>query len=154
MLERFVEAVRAFHRALTISPQSIDANLSIATTYLCLEKFDSALVFAEKAVVLDPQSGAAHSNLGAIYEIELLADEATLVAFGERAVFPAFGVLGGGAGAPNRLVYDQDECVREYVLSARWESTPCDVTTHVAEGNCVIVRWGGEQPEANGQPVG
>ena len=32
------------------------------------------------------------------------------------------------------------------------ESTPCEVTTHEAEGNCVIVRWGGEQPEANGQP--
>ncbi len=61
---------------------------------------------------LRPDSGGFgrhRGGLGAIYEIELLADEATLVAFGERAVFPAFGVLGGGAGAPNRLVYDQDD---------------------------------------------
>ncbi len=61
---------------------------------------------------LRPDSGGAgrhRGGLGAIYEIELLAEEAMLVAFGERAVFPAFGVLGGGAGAPNRLVYDQDD---------------------------------------------
>ncbi len=62
---------------------------------------------------------------------------------------------------PSKPMVDMDpriksggECVREYALSARWESTRCDVTTHVAEGNCVIVRWGGEQLEANGQPVG
>jgi len=55
--------------------------------------------------------GAGHQRggLGAIYEIELRADAANLVAFGERAVFPAFGILGGGAGAPNRLIYDQDD---------------------------------------------
>lgn len=26
--------------------------------------------------------------------------------------------------------------------------------TYEVEGNCVIARWGGEQPEANEQPVG
>jgi hypothetical protein len=36
------------------------------------------------------------------------------------------------------------------VLSAWCESTSCGVTTHVAEGNCVAVRRGGEQPEAKG----
>ena len=54
------------------------------------------------------------------------------------------------------------ECVREFGLSARWESMPCEVTAHVDEGNCVAEgrgkcvapRRGGEQPEANGQPVG
>ena len=45
-------------------------------------------------------------------------------------------------------------CVREDALSARWKSLPCEVTTHEAEGNCVAARRGGEQPEANGQPVG
>ena len=52
-------------------------------------------------------AGRYRGGLGAIYEIELLADTAKLVAFGERAVFPAFGVLGGNAGAPNCLIYDQ-----------------------------------------------
>jgi hypothetical protein len=36
----------------------------------------------------------------------------------------------GGRGRP-------PSCVREYALSAKWESLPCDATTHVAEGNCV-----------------
>ena len=61
---------------------------------------------------LRPDSGGPgrhRGGLGAVYEIELLADDATLVAFGERAVFPAFGVLGGGPGSLNRLVYDQDD---------------------------------------------
>ena len=31
---------------------------------------------------------------------------------------------------------------------------PWEVTSHEAEGNCVAVRRGGEQPEANEQPVG
>ena len=30
-------------------------------------------------------------------------------------------------------------CVCESVLSAKWESLPCDATSHVAEGNCVAV---------------
>jgi len=46
------------------------------------------------------------------------------------------------------------ECVREFTLSAWWESVPCEVTSYVAEGNCVVARRGGEQPEAKGQPVG
>jgi len=48
----------------------------------------------------------------------------------------------------------RQSCVREDASSARWESLPCDVTTHEAEGNCVAARRGGEQPEANGQPAG
>ena len=46
--------------------------------------------------------------------------------------------------------FRRDECVREYALSAGCKSMPCEVTTHVAEGNCVAARRGGEQPEANG----
>jgi N-methylhydantoinase B len=54
-------------------------------------------------------AGRHRGGLGAVYEIELRADQAMLVAFGERAIYPAFGVLGGGAGAPNRVVFDQDD---------------------------------------------
>ena len=56
MLERFIEAVRAYHRALTIRPDNINANQNLATTYLQLGEPSSALVFAEKAVELDPAS--------------------------------------------------------------------------------------------------
>ena len=52
--------------------------------------------------------GRHRGGLGCVYEAELLADEAELVVFGERARFPAFGVFGGGAGAPNRVYFDQD----------------------------------------------
>ena len=61
---------------------------------------------------LRPDSGGPgrhRGGLGAIYEFELLADQADLVMFGERARFPAFGILGGQAGAPNRVFYDQDQ---------------------------------------------
>ena len=53
--------------------------------------------------------GRNRGGLGAIYEFEMLAEEADLVVFGERARFPAFGILGGGSGAPNRIVYQQDD---------------------------------------------
>ena len=53
--------------------------------------------------------GRNRGGLGAVYEFELMADEADLVVFGERARFPAFGILGGAHGAPNRIVYQQDD---------------------------------------------
>ena len=53
--------------------------------------------------------GRNRGGLGAVYEFEMLAEEADLVVFGERARFPAFGILGGGSGAPNRIVYQQDD---------------------------------------------
>jgi hypothetical protein len=57
-------------------------------------------------------------------------------------------------GVVDHRVKPGDECVREDALSTEWESWSCEVTTHVAEGNCVAARRGGEQPEANAQPVG
>ena len=68
MLNRLVEAVRAYHRALTIDPDSIKANLNLAITYLQMNEAQSAVTFAEKAVSLDPANGAARVNLGAAYE--------------------------------------------------------------------------------------
>jgi len=44
-------------------------------------------------------------------------------------------------------------CVRERALSGWCKSVPGVPTKPVAEGNCVIVRWGGEQPEAKQQSV-
>ena len=67
MLRRFVEAVRAYHRALTIQPESIDANQYLAATYLQMDEPSSALIFAEKAVELDPANGQARVDLATIY---------------------------------------------------------------------------------------
>jgi len=53
--------------------------------------------------------GRYRGGLGAVYEMEMLQDDTRLVLFGERAHFPAFGVLGGAAGLPNRITYDRDD---------------------------------------------
>jgi len=68
MLERFIGAVKAYHRALTIRPDSFKTNSNLATTYLQMAKPASSLIFGQKAVELDPSDGAARANLGAAYE--------------------------------------------------------------------------------------
>ncbi|MCA9291588.1 MAG: tetratricopeptide repeat protein, partial [Phycisphaerales bacterium] len=67
MCERFVEAVKAYHRALTIRPEDFDANHQLAATYLRMGKATNAVVFAEKAVDVRPDDGAARADLGAAY---------------------------------------------------------------------------------------
>jgi tetratricopeptide (TPR) repeat protein len=76
LLKRYAEAIRAYHRALVIRPDSAEANLSIATTYIEMGEPDSARVFAEKAVDLAPEDGAARVNLGAVYDKLGMWDEA------------------------------------------------------------------------------
>ena len=59
---------------------------------------------------LRPDSGGAgrfRGGLGAIYEIELLAEEADVFLFGERGRFPPPGIAGGAPGACNRFRYQQ-----------------------------------------------
>src|SRR5579859_1651312 len=61
---------------------------------------------------LRPDSGGPGRNrggLGAIYEIEALAEDgADVFLIGERGKFPPFGVNGGGSAALNRFVYESD----------------------------------------------
>ncbi len=71
---------------------------------------------------LRPDSGGPgqfRGGLGCIYEFELTGEEADVVTFGERAIYPAFGVLGGGYGAPNRIVYDQADGKHSPALGAK-----------------------------------
>jgi N-methylhydantoinase B len=61
---------------------------------------------------LRPNSGGPgrhRGGLGAIYEIELLEQNADVFLFGERGKYPPPGVLGGKAGAYNRFTYQQDD---------------------------------------------
>ncbi|MGI9333782.1 MAG: hydantoinase B/oxoprolinase family protein, partial [Gammaproteobacteria bacterium] len=58
---------------------------------------------------LRPDSGGAgrhRGGLGAVYEIELLAQRAEAFLFGERGRYPPPGVLGGGPAALNRFTYE------------------------------------------------
>ncbi len=60
---------------------------------------------------LRPDSGGAGRNrggLGAVYELELLEEEADLFLFGERGKFAPAGVLGGHAAQRNRFTYPKN----------------------------------------------
>ena len=61
---------------------------------------------------LRPDSGGPgqhRGGLGAIYEVEALADGgAEVFLLGERGKYPPFGVNGGGKAALNRFIYDTD----------------------------------------------
>jgi N-methylhydantoinase B len=51
--------------------------------------------------------GAHRGGLGAVYEIELLEEQADVFLFGDRGKFAPPGVVGGGEGAKNRFSYQQ-----------------------------------------------
>ncbi len=73
-----------------------------------LEILEAAYPVAFTQWALRPDSGGVgkhRGGLGAIYEIELLEESATVFLFGERGKFPPPGVVGGGAGAMNKFVY-------------------------------------------------
>ena len=73
-----------------------------------LEILEAAYPVAFTQWALRPDSGGVgkhRGGLGAIYEIELLEESATVFLFGERGKFPPPGVVGGGAGAKNKFAY-------------------------------------------------
>ncbi len=60
---------------------------------------------------LRPDSGGPgrhRGGLGAVYEIELLEEEATAFLFGDRGKFPPRGVAGGGDAAMTRFTFPSD----------------------------------------------
>jgi N-methylhydantoinase B len=74
-----------------------------------LEILEAAYPVAFTQWGLRPDSGGAgkhRGGLGAVYEIELLEEEATAFLFGERGKFSPPGVVGGGPGASNKFFYD------------------------------------------------
>jgi N-methylhydantoinase B len=68
------------------------------------------VMFTQWALRPDSAGPGKHrGGLGAIYEIEALADGgADVFLIGERGKYPPFGVNGGGAAALNRFVYETD----------------------------------------------
>ncbi len=75
-----------------------------------LEILEAAYPVCFTRWALRPDSGGDgeyRGGLGAVYEIELLEEEADVFLFGERGRFPPPGVAGGGAGALNRFAYEQ-----------------------------------------------
>ena len=77
-----------------------------------LEILEAAYPVAFTQWALRPDSGGVgkhRGGLGAIYEIELLEESATVFLFGERGKFPPPGVVGGGAGAMNKFAYQSSD---------------------------------------------
>jgi len=67
------------------------------------------MVFSRWALRPDSGGPGKHrGGLGAIYEIELLADSAEAFLLGERGKYPPFGVNGGHPAAMNRFFYPVD----------------------------------------------
>jgi N-methylhydantoinase B len=78
------------------------------------------IIFTQWALRPDSAGAGRHrGGLGAIYEIEALADDgAEVFLLGERGKYPPFGVNGGQAAALNRFIYETD----------RGEATPALVS--------------------------
>jgi N-methylhydantoinase B len=64
-------------------------------------------------------AGEHRGGLGAIYEIELLEEQAEAFLFGERGRFPPQGVVGGGPASLNRFEYQQDDGWHEPPLTSK-----------------------------------
>lgn len=87
-----------------------------------LEILESAYPVKFNCWALRPDSGGGgtyRGGLGAIYEIELLEEEARGFLFGERGKFAPAGVVGGEAGAPNRFTYEQEDGFHEPPLVSK-----------------------------------
>ena len=77
-----------------------------------IEILESAYPMFFTQWALRPDSGGPGKNrggLGAIYEIELLEENADVFLFGERGRYAPPGVVGGGSGALNKFTYEQDD---------------------------------------------
>ena len=64
-------------------------------------------------------AGQSRGGLGAVYEIELLEENARAFLFGERGRFAPKGVAGGGEAAMNRFEYEQDDGVHSPPLASK-----------------------------------
>jgi N-methylhydantoinase B len=88
------------------------ANAPISTaTIPPLEILEAAYPVRFTEWSLRPDSGGEgkyRGGLGAVYEIELLEQDAEAFVFGERGLSPPKGVAGGGAGALNVFSYQND----------------------------------------------
>ena len=63
--------------------------------------------------------GRHRGGLGAVYEIELLEEQADVFLFGERGRYPPRGVVGGGDGATNRFLHPVDRELVEPPMTSK-----------------------------------
>jgi N-methylhydantoinase B len=80
------------------------------------------VMFTRWALRVDSGGPGAHrGGLGAVYEIELLEEQADVFLFGERGRFAPPGILGGGPGALNRFsVMRLDGSQQHPPMASKW----------------------------------
>ena len=81
-----------------------------------LEILEAAYPIRFTQWALRPDSGGPgkhRGGLGAVYEMELLEEEADVFLFGERGRFAPKGVVGGKDALPNRFYYEQTDGFKE-----------------------------------------
>ncbi len=129
-------------------------NPPIATAIIPpVEVMEAAYPVLYRQWALRPNSGGAGTHrggMGAIYEIELLEDQAEAFVFAERARFAPKGVLGGGEGAMNVISYQQNG---EWVTPALGSKV---VGVKLVRGNRLRIETpggGGWEPEAQRDPI-
>ena len=89
-------------------------------------------------------SGQHRGGLGAIYEIELLEEDATCFLFGDRGKHPPRGVVGGGAAAMTRFTYPGPDGPEQPPMASKITGV------RLARGQCVRLETpggGGYGPE-------
>ena len=87
-----------------------------------LEILEAAYPIKFRKWALRQDSGGAGKNrggLGAIYEIELLEEEAKAFIFGERSKFAPPGVVGAGNGAINKFSYEYEGEIKSPPLASK-----------------------------------
>ncbi|HUV32602.1 MAG TPA: hydantoinase B/oxoprolinase family protein [Devosiaceae bacterium] len=83
--------------------------------------------FTQWALRLDSGGPGKHrGGLGAVYEIELLEDEALAFLFGDRGRFPPRGVAGGGEAAMTRFTFPKDGAPATPPLASKIVDVPLE----------------------------
>ncbi|MFK7854879.1 MAG: hydantoinase B/oxoprolinase family protein [Granulosicoccus sp.] len=123
------------HGAHAIDDGLNHGNAPISTaTIPPLEILEAAYPVQFKQWALREDSGGAgekRGGLGAVYEIELLEENADVFLFGERGKFAPPGVVGGKAAAANRFYYEQDDAVHSPPLVSKM------VGIRISRGQCL-----------------
>lgn len=117
--ENWTKASQALVRALEISPNAVNAMVSLAEVYRRLKKYDEGEKLLQKALMLDDKSWLAHYTLGRIYwEKKDLINAGKQVAFTLQLQpdFPDARLLAGNifvkAHLPENAIIEYEEYLR------------------------------------------
>ena len=74
--QHYDEAITFYKQAVTLDPDSIDANYNLGVVYGKKKMLDESITAYERVIAMKPQYAQAHNNLGSAYEKKGMADKA------------------------------------------------------------------------------